>query len=59
MLQEFRAEQVLMATGRTPNIAALRLSEAGIETDAHGFIVVDNFVQKQAGNLRRRRRESP
>ncbi len=44
-LQEFRAEQVLMATGRTPNTSALGLDEAGIATDAQGFIVVDDFMQ--------------
>lgn len=45
VLQEFRAEQVLMATGRTPNTAALGLAEAGVATDAAGFIVVDEFMQ--------------
>lgn len=44
-LQEFRAEQVLMATGRTPNTAALGLAEAGVATDAGGFIIVDEFMQ--------------
>ncbi len=45
VLQEFRAEQVLMATGRTPNTGSLGLAEAGVVTDAGGFIVVDEFMQ--------------
>jgi len=44
-LQEFRAEQMLMATGRTPNTAALGLAEAGVATDDGGFIIVDEFMQ--------------
>jgi mercuric reductase len=34
-----------MATGRTPNTSALGLDDAGIATDAQGFIVVDDFMQ--------------
>lgn len=44
-LQTFKAEQVLMATGRTPNTEALGLAEAGIATDAQGFIPTDAFMQ--------------
>lgn len=36
-----RGEQVLVATGRMPNVEALHLSTAGIETDARGAIVVN------------------
>ena len=45
IVQEFRAEQVLMATGRTPNAGALGLAEVGVATDARGFIIVDEFMQ--------------
>jgi pyruvate/2-oxoglutarate dehydrogenase complex dihydrolipoamide dehydrogenase (E3) component len=42
---EFRAEQVLMATGRTPNTQGMGLAEAGIALDASGFIEVDDTTQ--------------
>ncbi len=35
------AEQILVAAGRTPNVEALDLPAAGIETDARGAIVTD------------------
>ena len=43
--REFRAEQVLMAAGRTPNTKDMGLKEAGIELDEGGFIVVDDSMQ--------------
>ncbi len=43
--REFRAEHVLMATGRTPNTRDMGLEEAGVELDEQGFIVVDAFMQ--------------
>jgi mercuric reductase len=42
---EFRAEQVLMAVGRTPHTGGMGLKEAGVELDADGFIVVDDHMQ--------------
>lgn len=42
---EFRAEQVLMAVGRTPNTANMGLEEAGVTLDARGFIVVDESMR--------------
>ena len=38
------AEQVLVATGRSPNTAGLDLEAAGIGTDARGAIAVDAFL---------------
>ena len=43
--REFRADQVLMAVGRTPNTDKLGLEEAQVERDAGGFIVVDEYLQ--------------
>ncbi len=43
--QEFRAEQVLMAAGRAPNTRDMGLEEVGVELDAEGFIVVDDYMQ--------------
>ena len=42
---EFRAEQVLMAVGRTPHTNGMGLEEAGVELDAGGFIKVDEHMQ--------------
>lgn len=43
--REFRAEQVLMAVGRTPNTKEMGLQEAGVELNEGGFIVVDEHLQ--------------
>jgi len=43
--REFRAEQVLMAVGRTPHTRDMGLEEVGVELDAGGFIKVDEFMQ--------------
>lgn len=42
---EFRAEQVLMAVGRTPNTRDMGLEEAGVDLDQDGFVVVDEYLQ--------------
>ena len=43
--QEFRAEAVLMAVGRTPNTRGLGLEGLGVAADAQGFIEVDEFMR--------------
>lgn len=42
---EFRAEQILMATGRTPNSGGLGLEELGVALDSQGFIQVDERMR--------------
>src|SRR5262249_10582125 len=42
---------VLLAVGRTPNTENLGLREAGVETDAHGYIKVDDFLRTSAQNI--------
>jgi pyruvate/2-oxoglutarate dehydrogenase complex dihydrolipoamide dehydrogenase (E3) component len=42
---------VLLAVGRVPNTNALGLREAGIETDARGYIEVDEALQTSAHNV--------
>jgi len=42
---------VLLAVGRTPNTDDLGLPEAGIETDAHGYIKVDDSLHTSAENV--------
>ncbi len=45
------ADQLLIATGRTPNTAELNLAQAGIQTDARGAIVVDDHLRTSANNI--------
>lgn len=40
-----RGSHLLVATGRTPNTDRLNLAAAGIETDAHGNIVVNDRLE--------------
>lgn len=42
---------ILMATGRVPNTHDLGLVTAGIETDARGYIVVDEGLQSTANGV--------
>ena len=42
---------LLVATGRVPNSDALNLSAAGIETDARGFIKVNDRLETTAGGV--------
>ena len=44
-------EQLLVATGRTPNTAALELDKAGIETDKRGGIIVDDHLRTNVKNI--------
>jgi mercuric reductase len=44
-LQEYRAEQILMALGRHPNTDGLGLENVGVELTVDGAIVVNEFLQ--------------
>ncbi len=44
-LREFPVEQVLVATGRTPNTSGMGLETAGVELDRRGAIVVDEHLR--------------
>ena len=44
-MQDITAEQVLIATGRTPNSHGMGLEGAGVATDLRGAIVVDAHLQ--------------
>ena len=48
---EFRAEQVLMAVGRTPNTQDLGLKEIGVELDSQGFIKVNSRLETTNPNV--------
>ncbi len=43
--QAFRGERLLMATGRIPNTDGLGLEAAGVTLDAHGFVIVNDYLQ--------------
>ena len=49
--REFRADQVLVAVGRTPNTQELGLAEAGVELDGGGFIIVDDQLRTSNPNI--------
>ena len=49
--REFRAEQVLMAAGRTGNTEGLGLEALGVELDPSGAIVVDDHLQSTNPNI--------
>ncbi len=42
------SEQLLVATGRIPNSDILEVSNAGIKTDRHGYVVVDDYLETSA-----------
>ena len=43
--REFRADQVLMALGRTPNTSGMGLEHLDVELDERGAILVDEYLQ--------------
>jgi pyruvate/2-oxoglutarate dehydrogenase complex dihydrolipoamide dehydrogenase (E3) component len=45
---EVRGSHLLLAVGRTPNTHDLGLAEAGVATDAHGYIKVDDQLRTSA-----------
>ncbi len=49
--REFQADQVLMAVGRAPNTQDLGLTEAGVELDGGGFIIVDDQLRTSNPNI--------
>ena len=48
---EISGNQLLVATGRQPNTAALDLSKAGVETDPRGGIVIDDHMRTNVENI--------
>lgn len=48
---ELRAEQLLIAAGRSPNTQALELDAAGVSVDTQGAIVIDNRMRSTAANI--------
>ncbi|MFV1996446.1 MAG: mercury(II) reductase [Acidiferrobacterales bacterium] len=48
---EVRGDQLLVATGRTPNTAALDLGKVGIKTDKRGGIVIDDHMRTNVEHI--------
>ncbi len=49
--QQISAEKILISVGRKPLTNDLGLKEVGIETDAKGFIVVDQYLKTNIQNI--------
>lgn len=49
--REFRAEQILMAVGRTPNTQGIGLEGVGVELDEKGFIKVNDRMETTNPNI--------
>ncbi|MBE9506393.1 MAG: FAD-dependent oxidoreductase, partial [Chloroflexi bacterium] len=41
----FDAQRILVAVGRRPNTDLLEVGKGGIETDAHGYVLVDEYMR--------------
>jgi len=48
---EVRGDQLLVATGRTPNTATLNLDRAGIKTNNSGGIVIDDHMRTSVEHI--------
>ena len=48
---ELRADQLLVATGRTPNTRGMNLEAAGVKLDEHGAILIDDHMRTSAPNI--------
>ncbi|MFP5341286.1 MAG: FAD-dependent oxidoreductase, partial [Gammaproteobacteria bacterium] len=48
---EFRADKLLIATGRTPNTRTLNLDAAGVEVNTQGAIVIDRAMRTSTQHI--------
>ena len=48
---ELRADQLLIATGRSPNTQGLSLEAAGVKLDEHGAILIDDHMRTSAPDI--------
>ncbi len=49
--KEFKADQLLFATGRTPNTEYLMPEKAGVELDGNGFVKVNGQMQTSSPHI--------
>ncbi len=50
-IREYRGEQILAATGRTPNSEGLGLEEIGVELGGRGEVVINEFQQTSVDHI--------
>ena len=48
---ELRADQLLIATGRSPNTLGMNLEAAGVKLDADGAILIDDHLRTSAADI--------
>ena len=48
---EIHCDQLLIATGRTPNTDSLDLDKAGVNTESNGAVIIDDHMQTSAGHI--------
>ncbi|MCI0557975.1 MAG: dihydrolipoyl dehydrogenase [Nitrososphaera sp.] len=48
---QLESDQLLVAAGRMPNSDTLDLAKTGVETDEHGFIKVDQYLETTAKGI--------
>jgi len=48
---EIRCDQLLVATGRNPNTAQLKLDKVGVKTGSNGAIVIDDHMRTSVENI--------
>ncbi len=49
--RSFRAEKIVVATGRRPNTEVLNLEGTGVETDPKGFLAVDDTLETSSPGI--------
>jgi glutathione reductase (NADPH) len=49
--KNLKIDQVMLALGRTPNTTGLGLEVAGVETNADGAVIVDEFMRTNVENI--------
>lgn len=45
------AEEILIATGRRPNSDILKVEKTGVETDKHGWIITNEYLETSKENI--------
>ena len=48
---ELRTDQLLIATGRSPNTRGMNMEAAGVKLDEHGAILIDDHMRTSAPNI--------
>ncbi|MEX3009488.1 glutathione-disulfide reductase [Hoeflea sp. TYP-13] len=49
--KNLKVDEVMLALGRTPNTESLGLESAGVETDAVGAVIVDDYMRTNVENI--------